>query len=781
MPQPLRPDEIQSLLRQKSSQKPPAPAAWNWKWPLPYEPHPSLQWGQLDYAMLCVTGILLALVFGSLYVLLDYLLLSVRVSAQSCIPSTTTVFVPVTQMETLTLWQTSTSTMQVPATSSLEAAPVASTISSASFTTMSTTTVSITQTVTVTASESFLGYVIQSGTTSWIGASPSSGASVVYTGATTVTVAPIPSLPISPSSSVPPAPSPPSAASSEDSTTRTTITSTSTLTRFTTVTPTLTVPMSSSTLFRITSPDLTTTLTSTRYMTVSLSAVSSHSSFTGMNSDGWNSTADAQTAPAQATTVTMSEVFFQGIGNATTSTTTSYLTTTIGATITQTFTSPAFVTTVSGSVNTVQPTATTETILVQATATTITVAGSPEASSAASGPVQSISTTIGLPPGYSLPSPQPTTSTQPDSGAEYTVTSFVSGHGTTFTISTILPGTTPHANSSVVSVVSTFFATTLIPSTDSAVGITSTRRSGGLGASSVPGESSTASSPSQGTTQSSGPKATLTPAETSTSPKASSSTTSSGTEKQSTQLRPSSKTSTASPTSASSSAQPSSTACGEQGDFTMTFDDLPAWHPRLHKRQSNNQTSNATSPDITTYPPVNLVGPYHHMLFSNGYVLAPKPAEPFQPVSPPYVAAFVDPVKAKAPTNTPNTIEPGEFAEDNGGNPSFWFDPVSAAVGCDSPSSDCTLEATAWAWNSSIQDESPLHQHNYTLPPCQGEDCKLKQIDFPDNFANLTGVQFRAIADSKPRMFFVDNLNMRWSNNSCAAGQQRDTATRSGR
>ncbi|EME42137.1 hypothetical protein DOTSEDRAFT_101485, partial [Dothistroma septosporum NZE10] len=210
-----------------------------------------------------------------------------------------------------------------------------------------------------------------------------------------------------------------------------------------------------------------------------------------------------------------------------------------------------------------------------------------------------------------------------------------------------------------------------------------------------------------------------------------------------------------------------SAGCGEQGNFTMTFDDLPTFHAT--KRQVNNHTNGT---DITQYPPLNL-RPYRHMLFSQGYVYAPRTAEPFSPVSPPNVAAFVDPMKAgRPPVNS--AVEPGEFGTYDDDKSAFYFDAKSAYLGCSNPGpDDCTIEATPYTYNTTIRDEVAGQAQNFTLSPCT-QNCTLEMITFPPSgFKRLSGLQFRAIADSKPRMFFIDDMQMEWSDSSCEAGMTR--------
>lgn len=229
-------------------------------------------------------------------------------------------------------------------------------------------------------------------------------------------------------------------------------------------------------------------------------------------------------------------------------------------------------------------------------------------------------------------------------------------------------------------------------------------------------------------------------------------------------------------------------SCGEQGNFTMDFDSLPNFgrRVRLHKRQ--NSTSNGTVPnsgngttDITQQPPLG-IRPYKHMLFSGGYVYAPQPVEPFAPSSPPNVAAFLansTGLKAGPAPPLQNGLEPGEIADGpyHNGNPAFFFDARSAALGCDSQSTPCTMEVTGYTWNDTMKDDVPTHVQNYTLPACEGyRNCQLTPVDFPPTFRNLSGIRMRAVRGSEPRTFFVDDIHARWADSSCDAGIARENS-----
>lgn len=61
------------------------------------------------------------------------------------------------------------------------------------------------------------------------------------------------------------------------------------------------------------------------------------------------------------------------------------------------------------------------------------------------------------------------------------------------------------------------------------------------------------------------------------------------------------------------------------------------------------------------------------------------------------------------------------------------------------------------------------------LPPCNGTGCELWLTSFGPNFTNITGIRFEAYnKDLEPLKWFMDDFSLGWSNNTCAAAQQRE-------
>ncbi|WPH00394.1 Hypothetical protein R9X50_00322100 [Acrodontium crateriforme] len=224
----------------------------------------------------------------------------------------------------------------------------------------------------------------------------------------------------------------------------------------------------------------------------------------------------------------------------------------------------------------------------------------------------------------------------------------------------------------------------------------------------------------------------------------------------------SSSSNTASSTSMTASTIP--TACGQHGNFTMTFDDLPNFVP-----------TNANTTDITQAPPLDVHGPYYHLTFGDGYVYTHTSAEPYAPHSSPNVAVFLGGTHVRA-----GGLEPGEIADGIYQRTSaFWFDAHNAWIGCDNVGKTagqepCVVVMNGYTWSDADHDEVETYSQNVTVPPCgKSSNCPLQQVEFPTSFRNLTGLQMQAFVRNDERMFIIDDISLSWSNDTCAAGLLR--------
>ncbi|KAI4132444.1 MAG: hypothetical protein LQ347_002574 [Umbilicaria vellea] len=215
--------------------------------------------------------------------------------------------------------------------------------------------------------------------------------------------------------------------------------------------------------------------------------------------------------------------------------------------------------------------------------------------------------------------------------------------------------------------------------------------------------------------------------------------------------------SNASTTASASSA--TSSCLGQFGDFTITFDDLPRFD---------------AGPDNTDYPP--LFSPYHDLFWSQGFAYAPPPSDPFLPISSPQLAVFI--VNASANVHSVDSSGGGGFSAGlNVAESAFWVDAYGAYMGCnDGGPVECVVKILGYTYSSATDNPDPSFIQTVTLPPCPGlVNCTLTPVTFAADFRSLTGLEIIATIGGTPVTWFLDDLRLRWSNNTCAAGLRRVT------
>ncbi|MCJ1226207.1 hypothetical protein MMC12_002856 [Toensbergia leucococca] len=212
-------------------------------------------------------------------------------------------------------------------------------------------------------------------------------------------------------------------------------------------------------------------------------------------------------------------------------------------------------------------------------------------------------------------------------------------------------------------------------------------------------------------------------------------------------------TSTATRSSTAASATPK--FCGDSGKFTINFDDLPHF---------------GEAPTANDYPPI--FNPYHHLYFSQGFSYVPPPSDPFPPISPPQLGIYVVGRGSDASDDDGGAELIGELgAGPRASESEYWIDAYSAYLGCDNIGpANCIMTINGY---NNYSDTRNVTQ-TVTLPPCPGlVNCTLSLVTFADSFRNLTGLQLIATVGGRPISWYVDDLQLGWSNNTCAAGLHR--------
>lgn len=201
------------------------------------------------------------------------------------------------------------------------------------------------------------------------------------------------------------------------------------------------------------------------------------------------------------------------------------------------------------------------------------------------------------------------------------------------------------------------------------------------------------------------------------------------------------------------------TYCGEAGNFTLNFDD----------------TSTGVGGSNWTF--VNAVdNPYHHLFYANGYAYVPDRWEPYPAISQPNVAMFL-PLGGSLLPNSPfaGTLLSGEIgAGPRASVDAYWFNAYSGFFGCAlNGITPCTLMITGYRYDQTIRQEVVVAEQNVTLPACWGYfRCRLTQVNFTADFRALSGIQFNAYTYNLgiPQIHMMDDLQLEWYNNTCAAG-----------
>ncbi|KAK2738844.1 hypothetical protein FQN55_000400 [Onygenales sp. PD_40] len=202
------------------------------------------------------------------------------------------------------------------------------------------------------------------------------------------------------------------------------------------------------------------------------------------------------------------------------------------------------------------------------------------------------------------------------------------------------------------------------------------------------------------------------------------------------------------------------TKCGESGEFTFDFDDLPGLSAK------NNDTA--------SFPVI--FNPHHHFYFSNGWSYGPPPTEPYRPLSKPHLGIYIPSSHPKDRGSPYAGLQPGGSfgAGPRAPNNVYWFDAYSAYFGCDSPKKTCKVTVSAAKYSADIKKEKLFATRTFDVPPCAArKNCDLSAVDFGSAFRGISSIQFSAIVDDKPVMFFIGDIKMNWYNNTCAAGLER--------
>ena len=154
----------------------------------------------------------------------------------------------------------------------------------------------------------------------------------------------------------------------------------------------------------------------------------------------------------------------------------------------------------------------------------------------------------------------------------------------------------------------------------------------------------------------------------------------------------------------------------------------------------------------------------------------PPPSDPYPPVSPPQLAVY----RANAGLNVDGDPDAGlELIGEFGAGPrasesAYWFDAYSLWIGCQNEGpSDCNITINGYNNATSIRVAS----QTVIQSPCAGLiNCKLAFVELTNAFRNLSGIQILPAVNRTLTAYYLDDVSLAWSNNTCAAQLERSSS-----
>ncbi|KAF8855406.1 hypothetical protein BDZ45DRAFT_676177 [Acephala macrosclerotiorum] len=184
-----------------------------------------------------------------------------------------------------------------------------------------------------------------------------------------------------------------------------------------------------------------------------------------------------------------------------------------------------------------------------------------------------------------------------------------------------------------------------------------------------------------------------------------------------------------------------------------------------------NQNANTTDPE-----PV--FSPYHQFDFSDGWVIVPPPTDPYLPSSPPLLTEFIPNFNLTTSTSQsgPNSAEFGYSGDigsaDHGSLGCFSFNVYGASFGCDSTGPDCVFSFTGFRYENGVA--TSVVSENSAITACPAlANCDLVPITLSPAFQDLDVIRINVTVAGEPKIWWMDDLKLGWTDNSCSAGMCR--------
>lgn len=190
---------------------------------------------------------------------------------------------------------------------------------------------------------------------------------------------------------------------------------------------------------------------------------------------------------------------------------------------------------------------------------------------------------------------------------------------------------------------------------------------------------------------------------------------------------------------------------GDRGAFVLEFDDIPGPMVEHETGLGSIETEQVPSP-------------YHRFLLSDGFRVAAQQASKYRPSSGHRLLRHDSSLVAQ--------LGLSHLRRDA----CFRFDFHGMNLGCDSVHASCVFHLTGLQWNG-VEDVIQGHT-TLTIPACpESFDCTLNQRILDPAaaplFSNLTAINITLAAPSHTSAWWMDDLQMDWTDNDCATATCR--------
>jgi hypothetical protein len=160
-----------------------------------------------------------------------------------------------------------------------------------------------------------------------------------------------------------------------------------------------------------------------------------------------------------------------------------------------------------------------------------------------------------------------------------------------------------------------------------------------------------------------------------------------------------------------------------------------------------------------------LFSPYHQFYFSDGWTIVPPPTDPYKPSSHPLLVEFLA---------NPDSALGYTGALGNGENVllgCFDFNALGMSLGCDSTGPDCDWQFTGLRYNNVTKATDTITTQTMSTAACRSlSNCDLVPIFLDNTFTNLTELRINVTVAGIEKIWWLDDLNLSWFDDSCDAG-----------